>query len=207
MPLTMKLKVSSLSSCLAKLQATDSQAGEEDREGGDRNQSRVPGGTVAQARREGLNGGKRWSQWREELHSRYRSSPSQGLMAGEHLRVQACGAKCGPRRAGFQPRLRRACGTATRQQVPSRTPNGHSRQHKGGSELSRAATLSLIHSPRDVATALALGPTAGPPALTRHLRHNIASLWPALQVSHRAPTLGFPGLSHPHPSATTAATC
>lgn len=65
--------------------------------------------------------------------------------------------------AGLQPRLRRACGTATRRQVPSRTPNGHSRQHKGGSEFSGAATLSPIHSSRDAATVLAPRPTAGEP--------------------------------------------
>lgn len=159
---------------------------------------------MSQARLEGLNGGKRWSQWREELHSRYGSSPKQGLMAGEHSCVQACGAKCGLRRAGFQPRMRRACGTATRRQVPSRTPNGHSRQHKGGSELSRAATLSLIHSPRDVATALAPRPTAGPPAPSRHLRHNIASLWPARRVSRHVPAAG---VSRPEPPPSLSNNC
>jgi hypothetical protein len=51
---------------------------------------------------------------------------------------------------GLQCRLKRAWGTATRQQVSSHTPNSHSRQHKGDSELSRATTLSPIHSPRDV---------------------------------------------------------
>lgn len=73
---------------------------------------------MAQSRPEGLNGGKRWSQWREELHSRYGSGPSKGLMAGEHLCVQGCRAKREPGRAGLQHRLRRACGTATHQQVP-----------------------------------------------------------------------------------------
>lgn len=63
--------------------------------------------------------------------------------------------------AGLQHWLRRAWGTATRQQVPSHTPNGHLRQHKEGSELSGAATLSPIHPLRDAATALAPGPTAG----------------------------------------------
>ena len=38
-------------------------------------------------------------------------------------------------------------GTATGQQVPSRTPNGHLRRHKEGSELSRAATLSSHTEP------------------------------------------------------------
>lgn len=98
-------------------------------------------------------------------------SRSKGPTAGKHLCVQSRGAEHGL--GGLQHRLRTACGTATRQQVPSRTSNGHSRQHKGGSELSGAATLSPIHSPRDPATALAPGPAAGPPALTRHLHHTI----------------------------------
>lgn len=68
--------------------------------------------------------------------------------------------ECGLLWAGLQRRLRRAWGTATRRQVPSRTPNGHSRQHKGGSELSGAATLSPIHSPRDGQLRWRPGPTA-----------------------------------------------
>lgn len=111
--------------------------------------------------------------------------------------------------AGLQRRLRRARGTATRQQVPSHTPNGHSRQHKGGSELSGAATLSPIHSPRDAAIALAPGPMA---ALAQRSRCTSASptrphRGRGSQLSHPVPSPGVflawarrhtPSLSNDH---------
>lgn len=158
---------------------------------------------MAQSRPEGLNRGKRRSQWRGAWHPRYGSSPSKGLTAGKHLCVQSCRAKHGL--GGCQHRLRTACGTATRQQVPSRTSNGHSRQHKGGSELSGAATLSPIHSPRDPATALAPGPTAGPPALTRHLHHTIEPRCvPDSRVARRVPGSG---VSWPEPPPSLSDNC
>lgn len=137
------------------------------------------------------------------------SSRSRGLEAGKHLSCLGYGAHA-LLWASLQSRLRRVCETATRQQVPSGTPNGHSRQHKGGSELSGAATLSPIHSPRDAATALAPRPTAAtrPHGLSSasarpssRLPHPVLS-WALLGLCHSAP-----GLHHPHPSATITGGC
>lgn len=63
-------------------------------------------------------------------------SPSKGPTAGKHLCVQSRGAEHGL--GGLQRRLRTACGTATRQQVPSCTSNGQATRGSTKGALSSA---------------------------------------------------------------------
>lgn len=99
------------------------------------------------------------------MHSQCGSSSKQRPEAGKRSCVQGCGVGL----LGLQRSAEEGPGTATGQQVPSRTPNGHSRRHKEGSELSGAATLSSHTEPHSFSQGCGNHPGAGPTCRARGL--------------------------------------